>query len=122
MNSTAVNVLACAVLAISGPVEAKGQASPCHWVHGRLTVGNGTPSTRIWPSGTHRMLGLVSLKHPDPEDGDQPAIPDNVENLITSENHTVWGDFYVCPVAPNRPGWMRFAVLKQARKLFVTDR
>jgi hypothetical protein len=122
MNSTAVNVLACAVLAISGPVEAKGQVSPCHWVHGRLTVGNGTPSTRIWPSGTHRMLGLVSLKHPDPEDGDQPAIPDNVENLITSENHTVWGDFYVCPVAPDRPGWMRFVVLKQARKLFVTDR
>ena len=65
------------------------------------------------------MLGLVSLRHRDLEDGDEPNLPDSVANLITAENHAVWGDFYVCPVAPDRAGWMRFVVLKKARKLFV---
>jgi len=65
------------------------------------------------------MLGLVSLRHTDPEDSNEPSLPNNVANLITSENHAVWGDFYVCPVAPDRAGWMRFVVLKRARELFV---
>lgn len=66
------------------------------------------------------MLGLVSARHPDPEYGDEPTVPKNALVLLTPENgFTVWGDFYVCPVAPERAGWMRFVVLKKARKLFV---
>jgi hypothetical protein len=32
----------------------------CHWVEGRLTVGNGTPAVRIWPRGTRRLLGVTT--------------------------------------------------------------
>jgi hypothetical protein len=65
------------------------------------------------------MLGLVSFEHPQPDDAYEADEPENVAKLITAENHTVWGDFYVCPVAAEKAGWMRFVVLKKARKLFV---
>ena len=98
---------------LNGPADAKPR--PCSWVHGRMTAGNGTPSTRIWPVGTHRMLGVVDPRHSDDEAGE---MPESVFTLLTPENDmTVWGDFYVCPVSPQRAGWMRFVVVKQARRL-----
>src|SRR3954451_2683189 len=99
----------------SFPSEAKRQTWPCVWVHGRMTAGNGTPSTRIWPVGTHRMLGVVSPGRPDVEVGE---MPNSVLRLLTAENDfTVWGDFHVCPVSPERAGWMRFVVVKEAKGL-----
>lgn len=83
-----------------------------------MTAGEGTPATRIWPSGTHRKLGVVNLRHPIADDAYPPTIPDNALDLLTPENgFTVWGDFYVCPVAPERAGWMRFVIVKRARNL-----
>jgi len=94
---------------------AKSKTWPCYWLHGRMTVGNGTPSTRIWPVGTHRILGVVNPGRPDVEVGE---MPNSVIRLLTPENDlTVWGDFYVCPVAPERAGWMRFVVVKEAKGL-----
>jgi hypothetical protein len=99
----------------AGPTGAKERSWPCSWVHGRMTAGNGAPSTRIWPVGTHRMLGVVNPGDPDIDSGD---MPDKVLNLLTREHDfTVWGDFYVCPVTPDRAGWMRFVVVKDARRL-----
>jgi len=104
--------LAAGAIATS-PAEARRW--PCSWVYGRMTAGNGTPSTRIWPVGTHRMLGVVNPGHPDVDAG---KMPDKVLNLLTPEHaFTVWGDFYVCPVTPERAGWMRFVVVKDARRL-----
>ena len=95
--------------------QAKNKTSPCYWVHGRMTAANGTPSTRIWPVGTHRMLGVVSPGRPDVE---VDEMPNNVLRLLTAENDfTVWGDFNVCPVASERAGWMRFVVVKKAKGL-----
>ena len=106
--------LACAIV-LCGPGEAKSATWPCYWVHGRMTAGNGTPSTRIWPVGTHRMLGVVYPGHSDVDVGQMPA---RVLNLLTPEHDfTVWGDFYVCPQAPERAGWMRFVVVKDAQRL-----
>jgi hypothetical protein len=100
--------------------EAKSKPWPCYWVHGRMTAGNGTPSTRIWPVGTHRMLGVVSPGRPDVEVGE---MPNSVLRLLTAENDfTVWGDFHVCPVSPERAGWMRFVVVKEAKGLFPRRR
>jgi hypothetical protein len=95
--------------------EAKSMNWPCYWVHGRMTAGNGTPSTRIWPVGTRRLLGVVSPRRPDAEAGEMPK---NVLRLLTpAHDFTVWGDFYVCPIAPERAGWMRFVVVKEAKRL-----
>jgi hypothetical protein len=101
-------------VAISRFAEAKSRTWPCSWVHGRMRAGNGTPSTRIWPVGTHRMLGVVDPRHPDDEVGEMPK---SVLRLLTPENPTVLGDFYVCPVSPERAGWMRFVVVKKVRRL-----
>ncbi|HEX6740546.1 MAG TPA: hypothetical protein VF079_01975 [Sphingomicrobium sp.] len=108
------------LLIASSAAYARARTWPCYWVHGRMTDGNGTPSLRIWPSGTHRMLGVVSLRRSTPDDPDPADIPNYVRNRLRYENNfTVWGDFYVCPVAPERAGWMRFVLVKKARKLFV---
>ena len=106
--------------AIGRPAEAKGRTWPCSWVHGRMTAGNGTPSTRIWPVGTHRMLGVVNPNQPDDEWG---KMPNRVRSFLTPEDDfSVWGDFYVCPVAPERAGWMRFVVVRDARRLVPGSR
>ena len=85
-----------------------------------MTAGNGTPSIRIWPRGTHRLLGVVNLEHPIADDAFDPTLPDSVADLLADGNRfTVWGDFYVCPVAPERPGWMRFVIVRRARNLVV---
>jgi hypothetical protein len=65
--------------------------------------------------GTRRMLGIVNPGHPDVDPGE---MPDRVLRLLTPEHDfTIWGDFYICPVAPERAGWMRFVVVKRARRL-----
>jgi hypothetical protein len=108
-------VLGALGVILAGPAETKEASWPCYWVQGRMTAGNGTPSTRIWPVGTHRMLGVVNPGHPDVDAGE---MPEKVLNLLTRQNDfTVWGNFYVCPVAPVRAGWMRFVVVKGARRL-----
>ena len=106
----------------SVPTAANGRIWPCSWLHGRLTFGNGTPSVRIWPRGTRRLLGVVNPANPGSDVGELEALPANVSRLLGDNNFaTIWGDFYVCPVAPEREGWMRFVVMKHARGLFLQD-
>jgi hypothetical protein len=83
-----------------------------------MSAGSGTPSIRIWPTGTHRLLGVVSVQHAVADDAYEAEIPRNAKKLLTSQhNFTAWGDFYVCPVAPERRGSMRFVVVKKASNL-----
>jgi hypothetical protein len=61
------------------------------------------------------MLGVVNPGHPDTDVGEMPK---NALRLLTPEHHfTAWGDFYICPVTPERAGWMRFVVVNEARRL-----
>lgn len=92
-----------------------GAAGGCFRVEGRLTVGNGTPSVRIWPRGTRRLLGVTTRSHgaegPD-------VVPANVAAFLRRHRtDRVWGSFRVCPLAADRPGWMRPVVLVRARRL-----
>jgi hypothetical protein len=111
--------LGAVLLCGGGAAQAKGRVWPCFWVHGRMTDGNGTPSVRIWPSGTHRMLGVIDPDGPEPGEAED-ALPRSVKRLMTVEHgYTIWGDFYVCPVEPRHAGWMRMVVVKSARRLFA---
>jgi hypothetical protein len=66
------------------------------------------------------MLGVVHPRHTDDGAGEMPK---KVLNLLTPEHDfTVWGDFYVCPVAPERAGWMRFVTVKDAKRLLPGHR
>lgn len=84
---------------------------PCFKVRGRLSYYNGTPSTRIWIVGTHRMLGIPS------EDTDLPA---NVRPLLKSFDDKIFADFVVCPLTKERPEEMRMVYVKSASR--VIDR
>jgi hypothetical protein len=77
----------------------------CYWVHGRLSIYNGTPSARIWKVGTNRMLGV----HEDVLPGDLGSI--DLLNIPT------FGDFYVCPFSRERPGAMRFVCIESEKNL-----
>jgi hypothetical protein len=114
--------LGAAAFLASGSVEAKGYAWPCYWTHGRLTVGNGTPSVRIWPRGTRRLLGVVNPANPGSDVGELDTLPGNVLRLLGDHDFaTIWGDFRICPIARDRDGVMRPVLLKAARGLVLTE-
>ena len=78
---------------------------PCYQVRGRLSFYNGTPATRIWIIGTHRMLGVRS------EDQNLPA---NVKKLLKGFNDRIFGDFTVCPLTKEQPGKMRIVFVQSS--------
>jgi hypothetical protein len=93
------------------------EAYPCYWVHGRLAPANGNPMWRIWPSGTKRLLGVVGNRPGD--DADFASWPLALRHANPGFTRIVWGDFRVCPVTPERPGWMRFVHIKDVRVLKI---
>ena len=91
----------------------------CYWVVGRLFTANGTPTFRIWPKGTKRLLGVVS-RSGDAEAAD--ILPPKVRRMNPSFDRSVWGDFRVCPLTAERAGWMRMVILVNARGQRATER
>jgi hypothetical protein len=77
----------------------------CFTVHGRLSRRSGTPSTRIWPVGTHRILGVSG-----------EIIPDNVERQLRDDAE-IFGDYRVCPLTPQQPGKMQSVCIDKAERL-----
>ena len=80
-------------------------APACYSVHGRLFAANGTPSFRIWPVGTRRLLGVHGDMLP-PELGGARA-----PSMGTDGDVAVYGDFTVCPLTHDRPGHMRMVTV-----------
>jgi len=91
-------------------------ASPCFTVRGRLEIWNGTPSVRIWPVGTRRMLGVVTASG-SPDGG--PLMPPPVQALIDQapDQGAVYGDYRVCPLTRDQPGRMRAVYILGATRL-----
>jgi hypothetical protein len=78
----------------------------CFTVHGKLRAGNGSPSLRIWRTGTKRILGVL----------DDYPLPDDFDNYDLL-NGAAWGDFEVCPFTKDKPGEMRMVCVDSARHL-----
>ena len=91
----------------------------CFNVRGRLSVYNGTPSIRLWPIGSKRMLGVL-----DPEDissvPGRPVLPDNIKQKL-DWNKDVFGDFFVCPLSRKQPGRMQTICLDSGKHLNVRE-
>lgn len=106
------------------PCKTPENASMCYWTRGRVTLGAGTPAYRMWKVGTKRLLGIysgpsVSRRSIDNED---PEFPANVQRAWqTRVGHALWGDFEVCPLEPERPGWMQAACVEAAKDIFIQD-
>ena len=111
-------LLALCTAMASSPAWAVIQAKsyPCYWVAGRLFYSNGTPDVRIWPRGSHRLLGVLNRKSESEADD---IMPDSVLRLDPSFERSIWGRFRVCPLTPERVGWMRMVYIDVARNLKI---
>jgi hypothetical protein len=91
----------------------------CFNVHGRLSVYNGTPSIRLWPIGTKRLLGVI-----DPNDTSSapgPTIlPLEIKNKLDWDKD-VLGDFMVCPLTRQKPGRMQTVCIDSGKNLIVRE-
>jgi hypothetical protein len=88
----------------------------CYLIHGRATVGSGTPALRIWPVGTKRMLGVTA--GPIADDADDPIAPEDMMRF-TNDVEAIFGNFEVCPFTPERKGHMQLVCVQSATKLFI---
>jgi hypothetical protein len=91
----------------------------CFNVHGRLSVYNGTPSIRLWPLGTKRLLGIIDPN--DTSNAPGPSIlPLEIKNKL-DWNKDVFGDFAVCPLTVAKSGRMQTVCIESARNLTIRE-
>ena len=99
MQSCLMTIVVCAAL------PAVAMAWPCQTVHGRMYLANGTPSVRIWIVGTTRLLGVLQ------QDQRFDDLPRNIRTTWAAHGDEwssyLFGNFRVCPIERDRPGWMR---------------
>jgi hypothetical protein len=98
LGSVAGTVLGCEEAPVSG--------GKCFTLRGRVSLYNGTPSMRIWPIGSSRLLGVVPA-----EDEDAPA---NIKGVVTFEQSAT-ADLEVCPVIKAKQGEMQMVCIRSAR-------
>jgi hypothetical protein len=106
------------------PCKTPANASMCYWTRGRLQFYNGTPSYRLWKIGTKQLLGIYSGPGADLHsvDNENPEFPANVQRIWQRRiSQRVFADFEVCPLEPERSGWMQAACVESAKNLFVQE-
>src|SRR5262252_6452678 len=92
----------------------------CFKVHGRLSVYNGTPSIRLWPVGTKRLLGII-----DPQDISHAPGPSIIPASIMGQlngDKEIFGDYLVCPLTRSEPGRMQTVCIESGKNLSVRQR
>jgi len=89
----------------------------CFNVRGRLSVYNGTPSIRLWPLGTKRLLGVIDPRDPSAVPG-RDTIPESIASKLNFDKD-VFGDFLVCPLTRARPGRMQTVCIESGKDLVV---
>ncbi len=90
-------------------------SGPCYELRGRMTLSNGTPSVRIWPVGTHRILG-VSGGGSDSED--HGGVPEELAKQLGWET-AMFADFSVCPFSDDKQGEMRRVCVASAKNISI---
>jgi len=91
----------------------------CFSVHGRLSVYNGTPSIRLWPMGTKRLLGILDPN--DVSNAPGPTIlPLDIKNKLDWDKD-VFGDFIVCPLTRQQSGRMQTVCIASGKNLVVRE-
>lgn len=109
------------------PCKIPQNVAECYWTHGRITIGNGNPSYRMWKIGTKRPLGIYSgpsVYHGRPSpDNEHPEFPTNIDkNWAPGVGAPLYGDFEVCPLAPEHPGTMRPVCVESEKNCLSIDR
>ncbi len=80
----------------------------------------GAPSFRLWKIGTHRMLGIYSGPSVDfAEDNEHPEFPANIKRVFQPSKNSIFADFEVCPLEPEKPKVMQAACIESAKNVLV---
>jgi hypothetical protein len=87
----------------------------CFKVRGRMFFSNGTPSIRIWPVGTKRILGISEGRFYLEE---YENAPDKLVDQLTWEA-PIYADFTVCPFTKDKPGVMRLICVESAENISI---
>jgi hypothetical protein len=99
-------------------------AGTCYWTRGRLSLYNGgNPNLRLWKIGTHRILGIFSGPGAGPL-GYRRTHEDEVELPPSLMKHdftkaSVFGDFEVCPLAPEKEEHMQPACIESVKNIVL---
>ena len=95
----------------------------CFTVHGRLLTCNGFPGTTIWIVGSKRILGVTDAMG-NVGAGSGRVLPGNLEEQMfgsTPCSKAAFGDYTVCPLAPDEPGVMRLVCVDRAARIRFTN-
>jgi hypothetical protein len=105
------------------PCKVPENASMCYWTRGRLSYYLANPPYRVWKTGTKRILGIYSgpsvWPPKDQWDQDNPEFPANVKAAFDQLSNKLFADFEICPLEPERAGWMQHACIESAANIFV---
>jgi hypothetical protein len=89
-------------------------------------MGNGTPSFRLWKIGTNRMLGIYSGPSVDRYglDNESPELPANARKSMQLNSsppwlNTIYADFEICPLEPEKPRVMQAACIESAKNIMI---
>jgi hypothetical protein len=97
-----------------------GVVGKCFTVRGRLSVYNGTPSIRLWPLGSKRLLGVIDPK--DPSNAPGPSVFPTAIKAQLDWDKEITGDFLVCPLTRSKPGRMQTICIESGKNLVVRQR
>jgi len=119
------------------PCKTPENASLCYWMHGRLSVYNGSPSFRIWQIGRRHMLGVFNGPSHYPagtnDDIENPELPSELYRAYEADNRRLkratgimwaipppaFADFEVCPLRQEIKGWMQAVCIESAKNIFI---
>jgi len=117
-------ILAVSLVATAGSANADELASPCKgnpeiaskivgkcfMVRGRANYANGIPF-RLWIVGTHRIVAPTNIP---------PKVADYLDLGVPAFDVVVFGDYEICPIEKDIPGWMRSVCIESATHLKAT--
>jgi hypothetical protein len=93
-------------------------AGACFTLRGRMRLANGTPTVRIWPVGTRRLL-LVSEGR-FVVDG-YSNLPEEISRRLSWDSD-LFADFEVCPFTRPEPGVARLVCVESAKNVSMRKR
>jgi len=85
----------------------------CTTLRGRVSVYNGTPSIRVWPVGTKRLLGVVPSEN--------ESMPEHLKSMVSLQQDA-FATLEVCPLSERRPGVMQFICIESATNVITRRR
>jgi hypothetical protein len=105
------------------PCKTPANAASCYWTRGRLAAYNGTPEIRLWKIGTSRLLGIYSGPSVDRRslDNENPELPANIQERFVFFSNRIFADFEVCPLEPERRGWMQAACIESGKNIRLEE-